>query len=192
MTAPPERVWRVCPWDPAAPPGAAFSAAHVPPAPGKGRFDLPGVPGGVLYLSETPEHAVAESIQHYRGQELDEADLRILGHRLALVDVRLPPDVRAGAIDLCDPEVLVRLGIRPDRTASRDRHVTQAIAADIHRAGHAGLRWWSALVGDWHGIVLFRDRLNPGLEFGAPEPLRLEHPAVREATSALGIAVARR
>jgi hypothetical protein len=43
---------------------------------------LPAVPGGVLYLAETPEHAVAEAIQHYRGQWLDAADLIVAGHPL--------------------------------------------------------------------------------------------------------------
>jgi hypothetical protein len=192
VTVVPERVWRVFPWDPSAREGERFSAGYVPPAQGKGRFDLPGVPGGVLYLAETPEHAVAEMIQHYRGQSVDEAELRIAGHALALVAVALPESIRREIADLCDPALLVRLGVRPDRTASRDRRATQAISAAVHAAGYAGLRWWSALAGDWHTVVLFRDRLDPAPAVGLPEPLGLEHPAVREAASALGIPLARR
>lgn len=189
---PPALVWRVFPWDPDAADGEPFSPTYVPPLQGKGRFDLPGVPGGVLYCAETPEHAVAEQIQHLRGQTLDEADLRIAGRGLALVPVTLPPMVRERVADLCDPEELLRLGVRPDETASRDRRLTQRIAASVHAAGHAGLRWWSALNGDWHTVVLFRDRLDSPLEYGAPERLTLDHPAVQEAARILGIRLNRR
>jgi hypothetical protein len=71
------------------------------------------MPGGVLYLAESPEHAVAERIQPFRGQPLDAADLRAAGHALALVRVELPQGLATGLADLCDPDVLSRLGIRP-------------------------------------------------------------------------------
>jgi hypothetical protein len=187
VTAPPERLWRVFPWDPAAAQGERFSATYVPSGEGKGRFDLPRMPGGVIYCSETPEHAVGEMIQHYRGQVLGEADLRIGGHVLALVDLTLAGEVRDRLLDLCDPEVLVRLRLRPDETASNDRKVTQSITARVHGAAYAGLRWWSALSGDWHMIVLFRDRVDPAPIYGRPEPLTMDHPAVVEAARILGI-----
>jgi hypothetical protein len=163
----------------------------VPPSQGQGRFDLPGTPGGVIYLAETMEHAVAEMIQHYRGQRLDEADLRFAGCRLALVHATIPDSVARRVVDLCDPEVLVTLGIRPDETASGNRQTTQGIAADIRAAGFSGLRWWSALSGDWHTFVLFRDRLNDTLRFGAPEPLALSDGAVRDAVRMLGMTAGR-
>lgn len=189
MTLPLERVWRAFPWNPVAAAGEPFSATYIPPLQGKGRFDLPGVPGGVFYLAETPEHAVAERIQHYRGQSLGRADLRVAGHTLALVTIGLPAPIRESLADLCDPATLVRYGIRPDETASRDRRTTQRIAADLHAAGHPGLRWWSALSGDWHTLALFRDRLDETPTYGTPAPLTLEHPAVREAALTLGIAL---
>lgn len=187
MTAPPERLWRVFPWDPAAAEGERFSPTYVPPGQGKGRFDLPRMPGAIMYCSETPEHAVGEMIQHYRGQALDEADLRVGGHLLALVAVTLAGQLRDRVLDLCDPEVLVRLGLRPDETASNDRKVTQRITSRIHGAGYAGLRWWSALTGDWHTVVLFRDRLDPAPAYGPPEALTMDHPAVVQAARTLGI-----
>lgn len=190
MTAAPARAWRVFPWDPEAAAGERFSPSYVPPAQGKGRFDLPGVPGGVLYLAETPEHAVAELVQQYRGQSLDDADLVAAGRRLALVAAALPDPLRESVLDLCDPGRLVALGVRPDETASRDRRATQRIGAGVHAAGHAGLRWWSAFSGDWHTLLLFRDRISQPLAFEAPEPLVLDHPALREAARALGIEVA--
>ena len=187
MTAPPERLWRVFPWDPAAPDGERYTATYVPSGEGKGRFDLPRMPGAVIYCSESPEHAVGEMIQHYRGQVVDDADLRMAGHALALVDVRLAAEVRNRVLDLCDPEMLVRLGVRPDETASTDRKTTQAITSRVHGAGYAGLRWWSALTGDWHTVVLFRDRLNPAPAYGTPQPLTIDHRAVAEAARTLGI-----
>jgi hypothetical protein len=187
VTPPPERVWRVFPWDPNAPAGARFSPGFVPASQGQGRFDLPGMPGGVLYAAETPEHAVAEMIQHYRGHPLAPADLRVAGHRLALAALTLARRVRERLVDLCDPEGLVRLGVRPDATASNDRRMTQRIAADIHAAQYCGLRWWSALTGDWHTLVLFTDRLAPPPEHGRPQVLELDHPAVIGAARALGM-----
>jgi hypothetical protein len=184
--------WRVFPWDRRAGEDEPFWAGWVPPTQGQGRFDLPGTPGGVMYLAETPEHAVGEMIQHYRGQRLDAGDLRVAGHALALVRVTVPALVTGRVVDLCDPQVLVRLGLRPDATASGNRRTTQRIAAGIHAAGYAGLRWWSALLGDWHTLVLFRDQLGAALRFGTPEPLSLSHAAVREAMRALGLSVARR
>lgn len=191
MTLPPGHAWRVFPWDPDAAAGERFSPGYVPPGQGKGRFDLPGVPGGVLYLAETPEHAAAELVQQYRGQSLDDADLVVAGRRLALVAVALPDPLREDVLDLCDPAALLRLGVRPDETASRDRGATQRISAAVHAAGHAGLRWWSAFSGDWHTLLLFRDRIRTPLGFDTPEPLALDHPALREAARALGIVVER-
>ncbi len=189
MSAAPARAWRVFPWDPGAAAGERFSPSYVPPAQGKGRFDLPGVPGGVLYLAETPEHAVAELVQQYRGQSLDDAELVAGGRRLALVAAALPDPLRGSVLDLCDAAELVRLGVRPDETASRDRGATQRIGAGVHAAGHAGLRWWSAFSGDWHTLLLFRDRMGEPLAFGTPEALTLDHPALREAARELGIGI---
>lgn len=186
-----ERVlWRVFPWDPAAAEGERFSAAFVPAGQGRGRFDLPGRPAGVLYLAETPEHAVAELIQRFRSQPrpLDAADLMVAGHTLALVSITVSPAASAGIADLCDPAFLARLGIRPDETAARARPPSQRAAAEVHAAGHAGLRWWSAFMGEWHTVVLFRERLEArALVYGAPVPLGLRHPSLTAAALALDV-----
>jgi hypothetical protein len=188
--AAPAEAWRAFPWDRDAAHGEPFSPLWVPPLQGQGRFDLPDTPAGVIYLAETAEYAVAEVIQHYRGQRLDESDLRVAGHALGLVRVTIEASLAGRIVDLCDPEVLVHLGIRPDEIASANRRTTQRIAATIHAGGHAGLRWWSALMGDWHTLVLFRDRHGDALAFGAPERLALAHPAVRRAMRELGMIAA--
>jgi hypothetical protein len=186
MAVPASPLWRVFPWDPAAAPGEPFSPGFVPPAQGSGRFDVPATP--VLYLAESPEHAVAEKIQRFRGQELEPWDLTEFGRTLALVPVELPPAAASRVADLCDPATLLEYGIRPDQVAARSRETTRALAAGLHARGRAGLRWWSSLCGEWHAVTLFLDRVpDGGLRWGEPDPLSLGHPAVREAAGALMI-----
>ncbi|HMG18700.1 MAG TPA: RES family NAD+ phosphorylase [Gemmatimonadales bacterium] len=170
--------WRVFPWDPAAPAGDPFSPSSIYPNQGSGRFDLSGKL--VVYLAETAVHAVAEKLQRFRGQKIDRKDLIESGKPLALVECRLEKTKLA---DLCDPAVLVKLGIAPDVLASREITKTQAIAAALHAAGFGGLRWWSALSGDWHTIVVFQG----AIAYGAPEQLTMGHKAVQEAAMALGV-----
>jgi hypothetical protein len=188
---PAARVWRACPWDPDAPTGAPFSPQYVPSGQGSGRFDLPGLSSGVLYTAETPEHAVAERIQHYRGQVLEDEDLFAARRRLALVAVTLPDSTRDQVADLCDPNVLIRLGVRADETPSRHRQTTQRIAARVLARKHAGLRWWSAFFGEWHTVVLFRDRLAAPLVYDTPEAITMDHPALRDAAALLGVRIGR-
>src|SRR6266511_953811 len=85
--------------------------------------------------------------------------------------------------DLCDPAVLVKHAIAPDVLASRDFAKTQRVAMALDKEGFSGLRWWSALSGDWHTIVVFEGEI----EYGKPEPLTIGHQAVQEASEALGI-----
>lgn len=165
------------PWDPAAEPGERFSPEYVPAGQGSGRFDLPEQ--RVWYLSESPVHAVSEVLQGFRSRAFRPSMLRRFDHRLALVQVELPDDVAAGITDLDDPAQLLRLGLTPGIVASDDRVRTQGVAAAVYASGATGLRWWSKLSGDWHGVVLFLDRAPvERLEVDEPEPLTPEHPAV--------------
>jgi hypothetical protein len=184
------RLWRAFPWDPHAAPGEPFSACYRPPPPGYHRFDLPRSERGVLYLAGSPEHAVGEVLQPLRNQTLEDADLSVLGHRLALVEVTLESLPGQEIADLCAPALLAEQDIRPDRIAARERRATQRIAADLLAGEWSGLRWWSVFFGEWHGTVLFLDDLHEdALRYGTPEPLHLDHSAVREAARLLGIAV---
>lgn len=173
--------WRVFPWDPAAKAGEPFSPRYVFPHQGSGRFDLPGKP--VLYLAETAVHAVAEKLQRFRGQKIDRNDLKEAGRPLALVECTVALEHIA---DLCSPATLVQHGIAPDAVASRHVATTQAIAKLVYDEGYKGLRWWSALSGDWHTIVLFLDRTTD-LAYRTPEQLTLGHHAVKDACLALGV-----
>lgn len=164
----------------------------MPPIQGRGRFDLPDSPAGVSYLAELAEHAIAERIHQFRNQTIDQADLRIAGHRLALVSAELTFDVAQGVADLCDPAELSRLGVGPDELAARSRSTTQRVAALVRAEAHTGLRWWSAFFGEWHGVVLFRDRLADSLSYGTPVSIALSDPTLGEAAWALGIRLAAR
>ncbi len=191
-------LWRVFPWDEAAPDGAPHSPRSVAPArfQNYGRFDLQGNPL-VLYLAETPAHAVAEVLRgrmrdpaRDRGlrHSLTDADLVIGKYRLALVDVRLPTSIANHVPDTGEGGTLERFGIRADQLSSRLRGVTQTAARRIHAHPDAvpGFVWSSRFGGDWHVVLLFLDRVSlDDLDFGTPELLRLEHPAVAEAAAIL-------
>ena len=188
----PGRLWRSFPWDPEAAEDAPFSAAFVPSNQGHSRFDLPGRPAGVVYLAETPDHAIGEWIARFRGQALTEADLERNGRARALVSVELRDASRGRIADLCDPAELTRYGLRADQLAVRDRAVTQGIAARLYDAGLTGLRWWSALFGDWHTVVLFRDRLpTDALAYGTPEVVDFSTHALARAADWLNVRLMR-
>ena len=193
-------LWRAFPWDRDAPEGGPFSVRSVAPPhlQNYGRFDLHGRPS-VLYLAQSPAHAVAEVLRGLKRNPADpqrhrlsSQDLAGAGHPRAIVPVRLPRALAERVPDFGRGEVLERFGVRADELCSRERRVTQAAARRIH--GHPdqvpGFFWWSAFHGDWHVLLLYLDRAGVDvLEWGEPEVLTVEHPAVREAAEVLGLDV---
>jgi hypothetical protein len=181
-------LWRSFPWNPDAAENQPFSAVFVSPAQGLGRFDRPENPAGVVYLAETPDHAIGEWIARFRGRSITEAHLKRNGVRRGLVRLKALPEIWEGIADLCDPKELDRHGMTPDSLAMRDRTVTQGIAARLFERGQTGLRWWSAHFGDWHTVVLFRERLPvDGLDYGVPEAVDLATPALLRAADWLDV-----
>lgn len=76
--------------------------------------------------------------------------------------------------------------------AARERRTTQKIAEQLFAEGWAGLRWWSAFFGEWHGTALFLDCLAEGsLTYGRPKALQRTSHAVEEAARLLGIKLGR-
>jgi RES domain-containing protein len=157
-----------------------------------GRHDNPDR-FGALYASRSPESAVAERIQAFRGRELtDEALRRADGRRLALGAID-DDELSDQLVDLDDPRQLARRRLRPSQVATSDRSVTQPIAAALFDEGIPGFLWWSALEASWANATLFLERAAPMLRLdGDPEVLFLEHPAVIRAAERLGIRPARR
>ena len=187
MSLRPRPAWRMFPWDPDAAQGTPFSPSHVPPFQGHARFDLSDSPQGILYLTETPEHAIAEKLQDLRNQPLDDADLFEGGSRYALAAVELPETVFAEMVDLCDPPAIVERNTPPDEVAALARATTQAISRRLYEAGCTGFRWWSAFFGEWHNLVIFRDRLAEQPAFSEPQWVRPDNPHLQITAERLGI-----
>ena len=133
-------------------------------------------------------HAVCEVLQMFRSRTFRAAMLRRFEFPLALIEVTLPASATGSIVDLDAPAELVRLQLTPGELASESRSRTQTVARRVYASGAAGMRWWSKLNGDWHGVVLFLDRVPVAtLEIGAPELLTPEHPAVVRACEFLAI-----
>ena len=93
-------LWRVFPWDERAAPFERFSPSHVPRPTGRGRFDLPLDRSSVLYLAESPDHALAELLHPWRGRPLQAAHLEHGGRPLSLVEVHVDEETTRGIMDL--------------------------------------------------------------------------------------------
>ncbi|MFL5798822.1 MAG: RES family NAD+ phosphorylase [Actinomycetota bacterium] len=180
-------LYRVFPWNPARAPQAEGGALFVPRIrQATGRHDNPDR-YGALYVSRDPESAVAERIQAFRGRVLTDARLiRRDGSRYALVS--LADDDLSPLVDLDDPAQLVARGLRPSLVATGDRSRTRSMAAALFDEGGPGFLWWSTLEASWANATLFAERSVSYLQpLGEPEPLSLDHPALRAAADRLGV-----
>lgn len=181
------RLFRTLPYDPTAAAEERGGPLWFPRVfQGEGRHDNPDA-YGCLYVSEQPVSAVAEALAMFRGSgPLRPEMLTRSGLPLALCELALPDET--SLVDLDEPLVLGREGLRPSLVATRKRFVTQPQAARLHSAHEdtAGLRWWSTLESTWMNVTLF-DRAAELLEMTAIETLALSHPAVREAGEFLGL-----
>jgi len=149
-------LWRVLPWDPSARPAAPGGPLWFPrPFQGAARHDDPAR-YGCLYAAEDPVSAVAEALAPFRGTgDLLPEMLTRMGRPLALAELAL--DDGAELIDLDDPAVLQREGLRPSQVATTRRARTRQDAVRLFDAhpGAAGLRWWSTLEASWINATLF-------------------------------------
>ena len=178
-------LFRAIPFEEEATPKEPGGALHVPRTrQGAGRHDNPDI-YGALYLSHSPEAAIAEVLQVFRGQELSDVDLvRADGRPLALC----PYEWRGSLLDLDDPRVLVQLSLRPSEVATRHRRLTQQMARRLFEDGHAGFSWWSTLEASWIHVTLFAERVEQQLRISSrPEVLHLRNPALRSAAEAIGV-----
>ena len=111
------------------------------------------------------------------------------GLPLALSELELSDDVEV--VDLDDPAVLVGEGLRPSGVATRERPVTQHMAAGLferHRNA-AALLWWSTLEARWTNATVF-DRATRSLSVRGTQELTPDHPLVREAATFLALRMA--
>lgn len=155
---------------------------------GAGRHDNPDL-YGVVYGSREVVSVVAELLWRFRDRPVTEVFLRWEGQPYAVApldDSRLPD-----LLDLDDPRNLVARGLRPSAVATRDRERTQGTALGLYEEGVDGFEWWSTIEASWINVTLFAERVVRRLRIvGEPEPLTLDHPAVREAAELVGVRLA--
>ena len=152
---------------------------------GDGRHDNPDI-YGCLYLTDREVSAVVEQLARFRTQRLHAALLSRRGLPLALAAIDL--DDTADILDLDDPRVLVREGLRPSAVATRRREVTQPQARTLHGAQPraAALRWWSTFEASWAHYTLFH-RALPALSLVDVRELTLGDDSVAAAADFLGL-----
>lgn len=157
---------------------------------GGGRFDNPSR-YAALYASTTTAGAVGETFGNMARWLAAEVTRTVEGRPRCLVRLHMPDDLKI--LDLDDPVVLQKLGLRPSDVVRRDQDHTREVALGVwlraNETGHGGLRWWSYWRPVWDNVVLWSDGLTP-VSFGKVtvadvEPLRTDHPAVMQAADVL-------
>jgi len=180
-------LYRVFDWD-----GSSLGRADGGPlfvartGQGSGRHDNPSQ-FGAWYCSRHPLSAVAESLQRFRGQALDDDDfIRPDGRVKALVGLEIDDNI--SLVDLDDPAELSTRRLRPSQVATLQRATTQQIAASLFREGATGIAWWSTLEAAWTNVTLFYERALPHVRVATP-PRRLSarDADVREAAMRLDV-----
>lgn len=108
--------------------------------------------------------------------------LRRRGLPLSLAELEL--DGRAELVNLDEPVVLRREGLRPSRVATRQRSTTQPQARLLHERhpSAAGLKWWSMSKALWTNVTVF-DRAARHLRVVSVRPLHTDDPVVVEAAT---------
>lgn len=152
---------------------------------GGGRHDNPDA-YGAFYVSRVPASPVAEILRDYAARALPPEPLFREGapSRLAAIDESALGEL----LDLDDPRSLAARELRPSGVATRYRERTQRVALRLYEEGETGFEWWSTIEASWINVTLFEERVAGRLEvIGEPEPLTLDHPAVREAAEAVGV-----
>ncbi|HVD66228.1 MAG TPA: RES family NAD+ phosphorylase [Gaiellaceae bacterium] len=181
-------LFRCLAWDKAASPRARGGPLWFPRMlQGDGRHDNP-ILYGCLYASAEPVSAVAEQLDRLAGTFLEPTDLIRRGLLLALTAIAVDDEV--AFLDLDDPAVLEREGLRPSRVATHDRSVTQAGAAELFTRHEdiAGIRWWSTFEALWANVTVF-DRAEELLSVEDVHPLGLGDEVVVEAADYLGLPI---
>lgn len=183
-------LFRFFPYHPDAHPRSEGGALFVPRSlQGRGRHDGPDA-YGALYAARDRASVVAEHLRRYQRQVVEPPDLWWapgLPYGLAaLSDSALP-----ALLDLDDPENLAARKLRPSGVATARRKGTQRWARALHGEKVIGFEWWSTIEASWINVTLFAERAVHRLELAAePEPLGLDHPAVREAADVVGVSLA--
>lgn len=180
-------VWRVLPWRPGSRPHEPGGALWFPrELQGAGRHDNPDL-YGCMYVGERPISPIAETLAPFRGTGSLVSSMLVRGEvPLALAELSLTEE--GGLLDLDDPAVLARTGLRPSQVATGERDLTQTYAARLHALSPhpVALRWWSTIEASLINLTIF-DRARGALSLIEMHPLDVDHAAVQEASELLGL-----
>ena len=154
-----------------------------------GRWDNPSR-YAALYCSTTDAAAVGETFANSARWLASEIVRQKEGRPRCLVRFEFD---ESRLVDLDDPAVLLRLGLRPTDVVRRNRDHTREIALrlwhDRDELGASGLRWWSYWRPEWTNVVLWTPSVDPPWFEECSEievePLDPDHPAVRVAADVL-------
>ncbi len=184
------KVFRVFGWDGRSKGAGVGGPLFVPRAhQGSGRHDNPEL-YGAFYCALDQVSAVAEALQPFRNQSLDDGDF-VRGHNRRLALAALEVAGSSVFCDLDDPSELHRRSLRPSRVATLERRITQDLAAALFGEGAAGLLWWSVLESQWTNATLFAERVTDTIRLiGVPRELGTQDPEVQAAARKLGIQLA--
>lgn len=146
----------------------------VPRSLGLWRIDNPDL-YDVLYVSDKPEGAIAETFGRYSVWR-PETFVNAAGNPFALARYTAPED--ASVVDLDDAGELVELRLKPSDVVSRDRTKTQQWARGLFLANRGiGIGWWSYYDPEIHSFGLW-DISRIVLD-GEPVALGLDSPEVQ-------------
>jgi hypothetical protein len=171
-------LYRVFPYDAAAPPSQPGGALYTPLG-AAGRISNPEL-YRELYLSSSASGALSEAFGRF--DAWTQAMFAQRGQPYALATYELPD--QAAICDLDNAGRLLAYDVRPSDVVARERRLTQAWAARIHQSKKwIGIAWWSRYDSQWQSLGLWsRRQLRVKRD---PEALSLEHAAVQEAAALL-------
>ena len=183
------RAFRVFPFNPASKtdqPGGAFFVPRKQQ--GQGRHDIPHLDGVLYGAAGNPVSAIAEYIQVFRGQTITQSEIDHPNKNLIRSIVEYELEVSDRILDLDDPQVLLRLDLRPSQVMTHNRNTTRNISEQIHREIAKGFFWPSTLEASWINITLFESRRENSLSLKTtPQRLTIEMPELHEAAKILGV-----
>jgi hypothetical protein len=171
-------LYRVFPYLAAAGKHDLGGALYVPPQ-GSGRIDNAGT-YSVLYLSDAAAGAIAEAFGRFPEwtPAILEGSPSLPGSVRSIARYRLAEDTPICNLD--NPKQLAALGLRPSDVVGRDYTRSRAWARRIYEQGKwSGVRWWSYYDPAWSSFGLWDIK---HLNLDEVTPLRLDHPALAEAS----------
>jgi hypothetical protein len=149
------------------------------------RHGLPDL-DGVLYCSKHAASAIAERLQEFRGQVIENKDLTVGALRLALACIEIPEEF--SLVDLCQTSVLSEWGIDPLQVATKDRVISQRLARRLHEKNVSGFLWWSSLEPAWTNVSLFQSRVESKIILRKPiRYLETAMPELIQAANKIGV-----